>query len=119
MALAAEEAAAAWPGLVLLHHHQTFHSASVGQRMSQERRPKQFKTHRILPLIEEAVTLTHYSKIYDAHSPNIQLYHTQHADIEVVKKGLGINILLKCPFNTPPTFLLKIGIQNSKSFHIQ
>ena len=34
----AEEAAAvaAWPGLVLLHHRQTFHSASAGQRKSQK-----------------------------------------------------------------------------------
>lgn len=32
-------AAAAWPGLVLLHHHQTFHSASAGQRMGVKREP--------------------------------------------------------------------------------
>lgn len=30
MALVAEEAAAAWPGFVLLHYCQTFHWVSVG-----------------------------------------------------------------------------------------
>lgn len=63
---AAAAAAAAWPGLVLLHHRQTFHSAFAGMDDGNVK-------HCVLYSLSVSVHLCHYSDLETVHMREFEM----------------------------------------------